>query len=76
MVTMPSLKLERIEPSICTAEFDNIPEELITKIFNQKNFVNGNYGCLSVEKQRIELDQKYWNDDYHTLKNYLYIHLM
>ena len=76
MVTMPTLKLERIEPSICTAEFDNIPEELITKIFNKENFVNGNYGSLSVEKQRIELDQKYWNDDYHTLKNYFYPHVV
>ena len=52
MVTMPSLKLERIEPSICTAEFDNIPEELITRIFNQENFVNNDYGALSVEKER------------------------
>ena len=76
MVTMPVLKLERIEPSICTAEFDNIPEELITKIFNQENFVNGNYGALSVEKQRIQLDQKYWNDDYRTLKSYFYPHIV
>jgi hypothetical protein len=73
---MPALKLERIEPSICTAEFDNIPEELITKIFNQENFVKGNYGALLVENERIELDQKYWNEDYRTLKSYFYPHIV
>ena len=76
MVTMPVLKLERIEPSICTAEFDNIPEELITKIFNQENFVKGNYGALLVENERIELDQKYWDEDYRTLKSYFYPHIV
>jgi hypothetical protein len=76
MVTMPDLKLERIDPSICTAGFDNIPEDLVTRIFNQENFVNGDYGALSVEKQRIELDQKYWNDDYYTLKSYFYPHVV
>ena len=76
MVTMPTLKLERIEPSICTAEFDNIPEELITRIFDQENFINKDYGALTVEKERKELDRKYWNDDYHTLKNYFYPHIV
>ncbi len=76
MVTMPSLKLESVEPSICSAEFDNIPEELITRVFNKENFGNNDYGALSVEKERIELPPKHWNDDYHTLKNYFYPHVL
>jgi hypothetical protein len=76
MVTMPSLKLESVEPSICSAEFDNIPEELIARVFNKENFENNDYGALSVEKERIELPPKHWNDDYHTLKNYFYPHVV
>jgi len=76
MVTMPSLKLERIDPSICAAEFDNIPEELIARVFNKENFGNNDYGALSVEKERIELPPKHWNDDYHTLKSYFYPHVL
>ena len=76
MVTMPSLKLESVEPSICSAEFDNIPEELISKVFNEENFGNNDYGALSVEKERIELPPKHWNDDYRTLKNYFYPHVV
>jgi len=76
MVTMPTLRIESTQPSICYTEFDNIPEDLIAKVFNEEQFFVREFEHLYVDKRRTELEQKYWNNDYYALKDHFYPHVL